>query len=107
MAASTTLLFASQLGFHRAILESDSFTLATVLRDNNTFLSLDGLLTEDIKFHASCFIQLLYSHVKREGNKVVYKLAKHALCISDFSVGIEDVPLPLLPVVLEDIVGFS
>ena len=87
MAASTTLLFASQLGFHRAILESDSLTLATALRNDSTFLSLDGLLMEDIKFHASSFIQLRYSHVKREGNKVAHKLARHALCISDFRCG--------------------
>ena len=68
MAASTTLSFASQLGFHRVILEFDSLTLATSLRNNNTFLSPDALLMEDIKFHASSFIQLRYSHVKREGN---------------------------------------
>ena len=107
MAASIALLFASQLGFHRAILESDSLTLATALRNNSTFLSPDGLLMEDIKFHASSFIQLRYSHIKREGNKVAHKLARHALCISDFSVWMEDVPPPLLPVVLEDIAGFS
>ena len=86
MAASTALSFASQLGFHWAILESDSLTLATALRNNSTFLSPNGLLMEDIKFHASFFIQLLYSHVKREGNKVAHKLARHALCISDFSI---------------------
>ena len=56
MAASTTLLFASQLSFHRAVLESDSLTLATTLRNNSTFLSPDGLLMEDIKFYASFFI---------------------------------------------------
>lgn len=39
MAASTALSFASRLGFHRAILESDSLTLATTLRNNSTFLS--------------------------------------------------------------------
>ena len=107
MAASTTLSLTSQLGFHRAILESDSLTLAMALRNNSTFLSPDGLLMEDIKFHASSFIQLRYSHIKREGNKVAHKLARHALCISDFSVWMEDVPPPLLPVVLEDIAGFS
>ena len=68
MAASTTLSFASQLGFHRVILEFDSLTLAMALRNNSTFLSQDALLMEDIKFHASSFIQLRYSHVKREGN---------------------------------------
>ena len=56
MAASTALSFASQLGFHRAILEFDSLTLTTALRNNSTFLSPDGLLMKDIKFHASSFI---------------------------------------------------
>ena len=86
MAVSTALSFASQLGFHQAILESDSLTLATALRNNSTFLSPDGLLMEDIKFHASSFIQLRYSHVKREGNKVVHKLTRHTLCILNFSM---------------------
>ena len=104
MAASIVLSFASQLDFHHAILESDSLTLATALRNNSTFLSLDGLLMEDIKFHATFYSITL---LKREGNKVANKLAKHTLCISDFSVWIEDVPPPLLPVVLDDIAGFS
>ena len=73
MAASTTLSFATQLGFQWAILESDFLTLATALQNNSTFLSPEGLLMEDIKFHASSFIQLRYSHVKREGNNVAHK----------------------------------
>ena len=107
MAASTALSFASLMGFHHAILESDSLVLAMALISNSTYLSSDGLQMEDIKFHASFFIQLLYSHVKRKGNKVAHKLARHALCISDFSGWMKDVPPPLLSVVLDDIVGFS
>ena len=107
IAASTALSFASQLGFHQAILELDSLMLTTALQNNRTFLSPEGLLMEDIKFHASSFIQLRYSHVKREGNNVAHNLARHALCISEFSVWMEDVPPPLLPVVLRNIAGFS
>ena len=107
MVASTALSFATQLGFQRAILESDSLTLAMTLQNNSTFLSPEGLLMEDIKFHASSFIQLCYSHVKREGNNVAYKLARHALCISEFSVWMEDILPPLLPIVLTDIAVFS
>ena len=81
--------------------------LTTALQNNRTFLSPEGLLMEDIKFHASSFIQLRYSHVKREGNNVAHNLARHALCISEFSVWMEDVPPPLLPVVLRNIAGFS
>jgi len=50
---------------------------------------------------------LLTLALKRESNKVAHKLARRALCISNFSVWIEDVPPPLLPVVLDDIAGFS
>ena len=50
---------------------------------------------------------LHYSHVKKEGNKVAHNLARHALCISDFVVWMEEVLPLLLPIVLADIAGFS
>ena len=53
------------------------------------------------------FNQLHYSHVKKEINKVAHNLTQHALCISNFVVWMEDVPPPLLLVVLVDIAGFS
>ena len=81
--------------------------LATALIKNSTYLSIDGLLMEDIRFNASFFNQLLYSNVKREGNKVAHKLARHAFCILDFLVWMEDVPPPIRSVVQDDIVGFS
>ena len=81
--------------------------LATALIKNSTYLSTDGLLMDDIRFNATLFNQLLYSDVKREGNKVVHKLARHAFCISDFLVWMEDVPPPIRSVVQDDIVGFS
>ena len=84
MATSTALTFATKVGFHSGILESDSLVLATALINNSTYLSMDGLLMEDVRFNTSFFNQLLYSHVKRMGNKVAYKLVRHVLCISDF-----------------------
>ena len=44
--------------------------------------------------------------MKREGNKVAHRLAKHALCILDFLVWIKDVPPPIRSVVQDDIDGF-
>ena len=107
MAASTALSFATQVGFHSGILEFNSMVLATALIKNSTYLSMDGLSMDDIRFNARFFNQLLYSHVKREGNKVVHKLARHPFCISDFSMWMEDVPPPIRSVVQDDIVGFS
>ena len=84
----------------------NGMVLASALLKNSTYLSMDGLLLDDIRFYASFFNQLLYSHVKREGNKVAHKLAKHALCISDFLVWIEDVPPPIRSFVQDDMDGF-
>ena len=72
MAASTALTFVTQVKIHSGILELDSLVLATTLINNSTYLSTEGLLMEDIRFNASFFNQLLYSHVKREGNKVAH-----------------------------------
>ena len=52
MAAATALSFASQLGFHSGILESDSQLLVSALIENHTYLSTDGLLLDDIRFYA-------------------------------------------------------
>ena len=107
MAASTALEFASELGFSRAILETNFQVLANALRNNNPYLSSNGLLMKDIKFNASLFNQLLYSHVKREDNKVEHNLARHSICISDFSMWMETVLPPFVSLVLVDIAGFS
>ena len=53
------------------------------------------------------FIELHYSHVKREGNIVAHKLTRHTICVLDFAVWMEDVPPPLFPIVLADIANFT
>ena len=106
LATLTALEFASELGFGLAILETDSQVLANALRNNNPYLSSNGLLMEDIRYNASLFNQLLYSNVKREDNKVANNLARHSICIYDFSVWMETVPPPFISLILTEIVGF-
>ena len=77
----------------------------TALINDNMFLSSNIFLIDD--FDAIFFTQLCYSHVKREGNKVAHSLARHALCILDFVVWMEDVSPLFLFVVQADIAGFS
>ena len=45
-----------------------------------------------MKEYGTKFRRVLYSHVKRNDNSVAHNLAKHALCIPDFQVWMEDVP---------------
>ena len=106
-AVATTLQFAMDLGFNHVVLESDSLVLVNALCNDTTLLSSNGLLIEAIRLQARFFNQLHYSYVKREGNKVTHKLARHALCISDFIVWMEDVTSLISVVILSDIDGFS
>ena len=50
-----------------------------------------GPLIEDVKFSSRCFSQLLYSHVRREGNKIAHSLARHAINVY-LTVWMEDIP---------------
>ena len=76
------------------------------LKGGDQFLSTVGLLMDDIRYDATFFYQLCYSHVRREGNIVAHSLAIYALEITDFIAWIEDVPPPLFSVVRDDIVSF-
>lgn len=38
---------------------------------------------------------------------LTHKLARHAICVSDFAVWMENVPPLLFPIVLADIDGFT
>ena len=78
--------FAFELGFRNAILEGDSLGLIQALKSEERSLSQMGLLIEDVKMFANNFVSFLYSHMKRNGNRVAHSLAKNALCIPDFQV---------------------
>ena len=71
LAAFKALSFAFELGFHSAILEGDSLGLIQVLKSKKCSLSPTGLLIEDVKMLAYNFVRLLYSHVKRNGNRLL------------------------------------
>ena len=104
LAASSALEFAAELGFNREILETNSQVLSNALRNNITYLSFFWFINRGYqKCNASLFNQLLYSHVKREGNIVVHNLVRHSISISNFSVWMETVPPPFISLVLVDI----
>ena len=68
----------------------------------NPALALYGLLIEDTRVLEGNFLELSYSHTKREGNEFAHYLARLALTLSDVAVWMEDVPLSVLPFVQTD-----
>ena len=86
MAVETALQFTSDLGFQHDILETDLLVLVKALREDREFLSIVGLVLDEIRNKVNFFNELHYSHVKREGNIVAHKLACHAICVSNFAI---------------------
>ena len=91
LAALKALSFVFEFGFRSAILESDSLGLIQALKSEKRSLSPTGLLIEDVKVFANNFVRLLYSHIKRNSNRVAHSLARNVLCIPNFQVWMEDV----------------
>ena len=87
IAVANALSFAKDLGFTKAVLKGDSLVVIKALLDEDGYLAPYGLLVEDAKIHSQCFDQLLYSHVKEEGNSVAHCLARYTINIPNFLDG--------------------
>ena len=65
MAATTALVFTSELGVRRAILEGFSMDIIKALKEFKYPLSPLGLLLEDVIMFSQNIDTMLYSHTKR------------------------------------------
>ena len=74
------------------VLEGDSKVVMDALADEAVSLSSYGLLIADAKSLSLDFFQLCYSYVRREGNKVSHSLARCAVTVFDFIVGMKSAP---------------
>ena len=101
------ITLACDLGFRKAILEGDSLSLIKALKSTDDSLSPTGLLVDDVKWVASSFERLVYSHVKRNSNRVAHNLAKNALHILDLQVWMEDVPSHITSILDLDVIVSS
>ena len=60
-----------------------------------------------MKVFANNFVRLLYSHIKRNGNRVAHSLTRNALYIPNFQVWMEDVPSHIVSILQLDIVELN
>ena len=73
------------------------------MKSTESSLSPTGLLVDDVKRVAISFERLLYSHVKRNDNRVAHSLAKNALRILDLQVWMEDIPSHIISILDLDV----
>ena len=83
--------FTFELGVVSTILEGNSQVLTGALVEEGVPLSSCGLLIADVKTRLCSFLQLYFSHVKKEGNKVANSLSKHALHFSNFNMWMKNI----------------
>jgi len=91
--ASCALEFGLEIEIAQAILEGHFMVIMNALEDDELSWAFFALLIQDAKVFSRSFTQLLYSHIRREGNNLVHSLARHSINVSNYTVWMEDVPL--------------
>lgn len=102
LSARQGLKVAMEAGFLNLILEVDNIRLYQSLQTRRKEESTFGFIVRDIlTLKASC-ANLVFSHVKREGNRVAHCLAKLSKNCNHQTVWLEEVPQEATIYVLED-----
>ena len=72
----------------------------------NTIASVEPLIQDTIVF-SSFFSKLLFSHCRRDGNKLAHSLARYSINVSNYVVWMEEVPHPLFSVAQHDLANLA
>ena len=100
LTAVRAIYFAQEVGFSSIILEGDSERVIKSLRSEKPSFASFGHLIEDAKVLIESFVNFTVSHVKRQGNSIAHKLARH---VSDFQVWMRGDPSHLNAVIVTDL----
>ena len=95
MAAIRALEFRTKVGVSNVIVEGDSEVVVKALQHDNPSLASHECLLKDACLFTSFYSKLLYSHTKKDGNKVAHSLAKMASNSPGCVMWMEDVPPPI------------
>ena len=90
----------SQLNRSSITLEGDSEIINRALQDAEQSFATFSNLIKEIRFHADSSLNCNFSYVKRKGNSVAYSLVRHAKHVNDLVVWREEVPPPIVSVLL-------
>ena len=91
-----------ELNLSSITLEGDSEIITHAFQDAEQSFATFGNLIEEIRFHADSFLNCTFSYVKRKGNSVAYSLVKHVTHVSGLVFWREEVPPPIVSVLLAD-----
>ena len=64
-------------------------------------------LIQDAIVFSSLYTKLLYTHCKRDGNKLAHSLARYSINVFDYVAWMEEVPHPLVSVAQHDLANLA
>lgn len=102
MAGLMALDVALSIGLNRIVLEGDAIRIIQAILSTDEDLSPIGTIIKDIKLKVRSFVDFTATHVKRDANTAAHRAARFALSSRDFSVWMEEPPIWLTDVLLQD-----
>ena len=90
LAAAWALELGLEICLDPVIVEGDSNVTMKALATETRSLASFDVLIQDAKIFSNCYSKLLYSHTKRDSNKVAHSLARLAINFLDYIVWMED-----------------
>ena len=103
LAARRAAVFAVDLGLTTVVLEGDSDIVFKDLPNTEPSLAPHGHIVQDVKFLASSFSCIIFSHTRRQGNGVAHLLARRAINSPNQNVWMDNMPPDVLHVALADL----
>ena len=107
VAAARALEFGLETGSVEVILEGDSELIMNSLKAGGDTIASVQPLVQDAIIFSNSYTKLLYSHCRRDGNKLAYSLARYSANISDYVVWMEEIPQSLFSVAQNDLITLT
>ena len=107
IAPAWALEFGHEIGLTEAILEGDSEMIVNSLKTGRATMALVEPLIQDATHFSGLYTKLLYSHCRRDGNKLAHSLARFSIHVTNYSTWMKEVPHNLLSVAEQDLANLA
>lgn len=102
VAAMHALDVAASIGLNHVVLEGNALGVIQAINNLDEDMSHGGNIIEEIERKRLCFSLFCAKHVNRSANEAAHRAAEGALLISDFYVWMEELPVFLCDVLIQD-----
>ena len=88
------LEFGAKIGVKEVVMKGDLEIVVNALKADGFAVGSIASILQDATLFSNFFTKLLYSHGRREGNKLAHSLARHSLNVTNYTVWMENVSPP-------------